>query len=217
MYGVSDLPRTCYEFLSAHIKNVAPRRTRSMSYVSKSMSYVCSRMYDVRVTYLSYLDTPWIRESIRDSVTALLETKEKSSIDQKITTLVTALQILDADENTLKDAKNDGRRHVMFAADAQVSKRFRDCERRFGELEKEAMKLSLSFQRSKKLGDLLTDDNRLGIFKLTEQALKIVLLERQITSRNEVNVRVTSDKNDPEITGCAFMSNGNVVICDIKL
>ena len=26
MYGVSDLLRTCYEFLSAQIKNVAPRR-----------------------------------------------------------------------------------------------------------------------------------------------------------------------------------------------
>ena len=36
-------------------KNIAPRR---MSYVSRSMSYVCSRMYDVRVTYLSYIDTP---------------------------------------------------------------------------------------------------------------------------------------------------------------
>ena len=31
---------------------------RSMSYASRSMSYVCSRMYDVRVMYLSYLDTP---------------------------------------------------------------------------------------------------------------------------------------------------------------
>ena len=69
MYGVSDLPRTCYEFLSGHIKNVAPRRMKSMSYVSRRMGYVCSRMYDVRVTYLSYLDT--IRESIRDSVTVV--------------------------------------------------------------------------------------------------------------------------------------------------
>ena len=39
-------------------KNVAPRRTRSMRYVSRSMSYVCSHMYDIRVTYLSYLDMP---------------------------------------------------------------------------------------------------------------------------------------------------------------
>ena len=44
--------------VSAHIKNVAPRRMRSMSYVSRSTSYVCPRMYDVRVTYLSYLNTP---------------------------------------------------------------------------------------------------------------------------------------------------------------
>ena len=58
MYDVSDLPRTCYDFLSAHIKDVAPRRMRSMSYVLRSISYVYSGMYDVRVTYLSYLDTP---------------------------------------------------------------------------------------------------------------------------------------------------------------
>ena len=29
-----------------------------------------------------------------------------------------------------------------------------------------------------------------------------------------MNVKVTSDKNDPEITGCAVMPNGHVVICD---
>ena len=45
-----------------------------MSYVSRSMSYVCSRMYNVRVTYLSYLDTPYIRESIRNSVTVVKTT-----------------------------------------------------------------------------------------------------------------------------------------------
>ena len=37
------------------------------------MTHVCSRMYDVRVTYLkSNLHTPQIRESIRNKVTALL-------------------------------------------------------------------------------------------------------------------------------------------------
>ena len=67
-----------------------------------------------------------------------LETKEKSSIDQKITTLITAFRILYADENTLKYAKNDGRRHIMFAADANVSKRFLECEKSLGDSEKEA-------------------------------------------------------------------------------
>ena len=52
-------------------KNVAPRCMRSMCYVSRSMSYVCSRMYDIRVTFLSYLDALLIRESIRYSVTAV--------------------------------------------------------------------------------------------------------------------------------------------------
>ena len=43
----------------------------SMSYVLMRMCYVCSRMYDVRATYHSYLDKLLIRESIRNSVTAL--------------------------------------------------------------------------------------------------------------------------------------------------
>ena len=100
----------------------------------------------------------------------------------------------------------------MFAADAQVSKRFRDCEKRLGNLEKEALKINLSFER--KFDEILTDDNNLGTLKLAEQALKTVLLGRQITSRREVNVRDTGDKNDPEVTGCAVMPNGHVVICD---
>ena len=69
MYGVLDLPLNCYE--TAYMKNVAPRRMKSMSYVLMSMCYVCSRMYDVRATYHSYLDKLLIRESIRNSVTAL--------------------------------------------------------------------------------------------------------------------------------------------------
>ena len=84
MYGVLDLPRTCYAFLSAHIKNVAPRRMRSMSYVSRSISYVCSRMYDVRVTYFSYLDTPYIRESIRGLIIIDKIAVTPSRIDSRI-------------------------------------------------------------------------------------------------------------------------------------
>ena len=64
----------CTAYWTCHLiatKYVAPRRMKSMSYVLMSMCYVCSRMYDVRATYHSYLDKLLIRESIRNSVTAL--------------------------------------------------------------------------------------------------------------------------------------------------
>ena len=68
IYGVpvtllSYVPRmcdVCTAYRTCHVratifkytcKNVASRRMRSMS-------YLCSRMYDVRMTYLSYPDTP---------------------------------------------------------------------------------------------------------------------------------------------------------------
>ena len=158
--------------------------------------------------YLDQLEQKMLKELDQ------FETKEKLCMDQKITTLTTALQMLDADAELLNDANNDARKGVMFAADAQISKRFHECERRLAELENEALKISLSFERSKKLDNLLTDDDSFGSLKITEKAFKTVLLGRQKELHREVNVRLAGDKNDPEITGCAVMPNGCVVICD---
>ena len=74
MCGVCTAYRTCLvraTYFKCTHKNVAPRRMKSLRYVSRSMSYVCSSMYDVRVTYLSYLDMLKIRESISNSMTAV--------------------------------------------------------------------------------------------------------------------------------------------------
>ena len=142
------------------------------------------------------------------------ETKEKLCIDEKITTLSTTLQILDADYDLLNDAKNDARKHVMFAADAHISKHFYECERRLVALENEALNLSISFERNKYLDVLHTEANSLGSLIITENILKTVLLGRQAKSRREVNARLAGDKTDPEITGCAVMPNRFVVICD---
>ena len=144
-----------------------------------------------------------------------LETKEHQRIAQQIATLTTALQILDADYQLLNDAKNDGRKHVMFAADVQISKRFHECEIRLSDLQKEAVKLSLTFERNNKLNDLQSDKNiHLGSLKMSKQNRPPVLLGRQIESHRKVNVRMASDKKDPWITGCAVMANDYVVICD---
>ena len=57
MYGVSDLLRTCYEFLSAHIKNIAYEEyeLRVEEYELRMLTYV-RRTRDVG--YLSNLNTP---------------------------------------------------------------------------------------------------------------------------------------------------------------
>ena len=146
------------------------------------------------------------------------ETKESHRVDQQITTLSMALQMLNADDQLLNDARKDARKQVMFAAEVQTSKGLQECQSRLVDLEKEIVKLSLSFERNTKLDDLKRDINTLGSLKMLEEAAKqcekTVLLDRKIQSRKEVNVRLADDKTDPGICGCAVMPNGYIVICD---
>ena len=147
------------------------------------------------------------------------ETKLRERIDKQIATLTTALQILEADYELLTTAKNDARKHVMFAVDTQISKRFQECESRMLELEKEAITLRIAFEKNKHIDDLLNDTNSLGSLNILKRASQTRndqadLLRRQIQSQRSVAVKIASDKKEPYITGCAVMSNGYVVLCD---
>ena len=83
-----------------------------------------------------------------------IETKKRQRIDQHITTLPTVLQILDADYQLLHDARKDARSQVMFAAEVKASRGFHKCQNRLDDLEKEVVKLNLSFKRNKQFDDL---------------------------------------------------------------
>ena len=41
-----------------------------------------------------------------------------------------------------------------------------------------------------------------------------VILDMKIESTKEVNIKSSVDSSDPVITGCAFLSNGSVLLCD---
>ena len=146
------------------------------------------------------------------------EEEKRKKIDQQITTLSNALQMLDTDNMMLGKAKVDGRNQVMFAAEVQAAKTIRDCESRLADLEKEVAELRLSFEKNKKLADLQADIKSLGAIdketKKVEQDNKIVLLGKHVQSSREVNVRLDDDNDEPWITGCAIMPNGYIVICD---
>ena len=147
-----------------------------------------------------------------------IEDEKRRQIDQQIATLTNALQMLDADCKILAKAKADGRNQVMFTAEVQTSKTIRDCESRLADLTKNITELTLSFEKNKKLEDLLTDVKSFGAIKKIEkkygQSEKIVLLGKHVKSRREVNVKLDEDRITPRITGCAVMPNGNIVICD---
>ena len=149
------------------------------------------------------------------------ESRELQRIDQQITTLTTALQMLAPECQLLDDARKDGRKQVMFAAEVQTSKPVQDCESRLVGLEKDVVKRSLTFERNKKLADLQRDVLSFGSLqdKDDDENIrhndKFVFLNRKIVSRREVNVQVDDDKEKGcWISGCTVMPNGYIVLCD---
>ena len=157
------------------------------------------------------------------------EQDEDRRVDQDVTTIEAALNMLRVDCKRLEDAKIDGKKDVMFIADVQVSKFLQGYKRKLGELEKDIEKTTVEFERNKLLVDLTAGTDSLGCLKVQrnghKQALKEpvkpyntgstkMLIDRKIKVRSEVNIRADDDNSDPWITGCVVMPNRHAVICE---
>ena len=152
-------------------------------------------------------------------------------VDQNVSTIDAALNVLRVDCKRLEDAKRDGKKEAMFVADTQVSKSIQGYARKLSELEKDIEKPKLAFERNELLADLVAGVNSLGSLlsqrisynqdnKLPRKPYSTgstkMLKDRQIKSRSEVNVRTLEDKQVPWISGCTVMPNGHVVLCDSR-
>ena len=150
-------------------------------------------------------------------------------VDQDMSTIAEALNVLKVDSKNLEDAKRDGKKESMFIADVQVSRSIRGYTRKLGELQKDIEKPTLAFERNEILADLAAGIDTLGSLKSQRKGDKqdnrlsgkpyskgstMMLIDRKIKSRSVVNVRTREDKQDPSLTGCTVMPNGHVVLCD---
>ena len=150
-----------------------------------------------------------------------LDTSEKEQhkqLNQHISTLTAALQMLDSDYTLLENAKQDCRKSVMFTSDLQLSKRLQDYEGRLKDLVTDVIKPALSFERNKKLADIQTSIKTFGNVSVKDTSAtrlkKQLLLDRNIQSLREVNVNFADDNTTPWITGCTVLSSGHIVLCD---
>ena len=167
----------------------------------------------------------------RNMLTELDEWKQDKDrrVDQNMSTIAEALNVLKVDSKNLEDAKRDGQKEAMFIADVQVSRSIQGYTRKLVELQTTLEKPTLAFERNEILAVLAADIDTLGSLKSQrkgdKQDTKLtgkpyskgstrMLVDRKITSRSEVNVRTHEDKEDPCITGCTVMPNGHVMLCD---
>ena len=150
-------------------------------------------------------------------------------VDQDMSTIAEALNMLKVDCKNLEAAKRDGKKEAMFIADVQVSRSIQGYTRKLGELQTALEKPTLAFERNEILADLAAGIDTLGSLKSNRKGDKHdtklpgkpygngstrMLVDRKINSRSEVNVRTHEDKQVPWISGCTVMPNGHVVLCD---
>ena len=150
---------------------------------------------------------------------ASYEKDKQSRISQQISTLTATLKMLESDYKLLHDAKNDGRKATMFAADVQVSKGLQEYSDRLSDIRNDAINTGVKFEKNAKLAHLQTEIDSLG--SLISSSSRIIqrdrqmLLDSKIQLQAKVNVKLPDDGFTPGITGLAVMATGEIVLCDV--
>ena len=149
---------------------------------------------------------------------ASYEKDKQSRISQQSSTLTATLKMLESDYKLLHDAKNEGRKATMFAADVQVSKGLQEYSERLSDIRNYAINSDIQFEKNAKLARLQTEIDSLGSLIRSSsrniQRDRKMLLDSKIQSQKKVNVKLPDDGSTPRITGLAVMATGEIVLCD---
>ena len=169
----------------------------------------------------------------------ILETQETNTITQQLDTCKAARNSLDADRRNLILAKERNDRQSIFVYNIQLSQTMKSLTTTTEEITKEVYQPHISFECNPAI--TITGDQDLGTVKwhttriphhkgfdaiAGDQDLGTVKChttripqqkdfdEMSVTARNQVNVMVPSDARDASITGPAFLSSGQLILCD---
>ena len=143
---------------------------------------------------------------------------KQSRISQQSSTLTATLKMLESDYKLLHDAKNEGRKATMFAADVQVSKGLQEYSDRLSDIRNDAINTGVKFEKNAKLARLQIEIDSLGsLISSSSRNIQMgrkMLLDSKIQSQKKVNVKLPDDGSTPRITGLAVMATGEIVLCD---
>ena len=146
-------------------------------------------------------------------------TTEKRHVAQRlISTCSTTNQLLESDLELLKAAKASRMKDQMFASTVRLSNRIAECSAVLHDLQEDAEVPVLEFKENSKLMEMRRDIKELGTLNdkhpPCQETSDVNLLDMKISSRREIDIRFPEDKEMPCISGCDFMPNGDLVLCD---
>ena len=164
-------------------------------------------------SYLDILEDKVIKES------EIHEARYKQEISRHIETCSSTLKSLTSDKTLLVEAQTTSNKANMFAAHHKVSHRIENYESLLNDFKQESVSPDLTFKRNEELRNLLKTVKQLGqltgqIKQKSSQNTNTLFTELAVDSSRQVNIQLSSDSYCPDITGCTFMPDGGVVLCD---
>ena len=191
-------------------------RTTDLKHVQNMTTQCKSDIHTFRKELNSYLD---ILEDKVIKESEIHEAKYKHEISRHIETCSSTLKSLTADKTLLVEAQTTSKKTNMFAAHRKVSHHIENYESLLNDFKQESVLPDLTFKRNEELRNLLKTVKQLGQFTgqikhKSSQNTNTLFTELAVDSSRKVNIQLASDSDCPWISGCTFMSDGGVVLCD---
>ena len=144
--------------------------------------------------------------------------QQLQAIEKQIAAMTASLQALDTDLDIIENATKLNRDEIMFSANVKLSKSISEYDELIKDIRNSMQPPKLEFQKNKKLIDMLKSVEGFGKIEPSEidsvQQDHVITLDMKVKSTNEVNIKLSDDGKGPYITGCTFLSNGGVLLCD---
>ena len=202
--------------LKKEIDSFIRNRTTDLKHV-QTMTTQCKS--DIQIfrkelnSYLDILEDKVVKES------EVHEARYKQEISHHIETCSSTLKSLTTDKTLLVEAQTTSKKANMFAAHRKVSHRIESYESLLNDFKQESVSPDLTFKRNEELRNLLKTVKELGkligqIKHKSSQNTNTLFTELAVDSSRKVNIELSSDSDRPWITGCTFMPDGGVVLCD---
>ena len=191
-------------------------RTTDLKHVQTMTTQCKSDIHTFRKELNSYLD---ILEDKVVKESEIHEARYKQEISHHIETCSSTLKSLTADKTLLVKAQATSNKANMFAAHRKVSHRIENYESLLNDFKQESASPDLTFKSNEELRNLLKNAQKLGqltgqITHKSSQYTNTLFTELAVDSSRQVNIKMSSDSDRPYITGCTFIPDGGVVLCD---
>ena len=191
-------------------------RTTDLKHVQTMTAQCKSDIHTFRKELNSYLD---ILEDKVVKESEVHEARYKQEISHHIETCSSTLKSLTADKTLLVEAQTTSKKANMFTAHHKVSHRIENYETLLNDFKQESISPDLTFKRNEELRNLLKTVKQLGqltgqITHKSSQNTNTLFTELAVDSSRKVKIQLSSDSYCPWISGCTFMPDGGVVLCD---